>query len=104
MGKETSNPSVILADDDVLLREGLASLLEHSEFDSPRERSGAAGGEERRLRVRCPARRIDQRREPVDHRVGQMRRVEFGIEAEVRVVACGDDPGGGLDELWPGAI
>jgi serine/threonine-protein kinase PknK len=33
MGKETSNPSVILADDDVLLREGLASLLERSEFE-----------------------------------------------------------------------
>ena len=28
-----SKPSVILADDDVLLREGLASLLERSEFD-----------------------------------------------------------------------
>jgi serine/threonine-protein kinase PknK len=33
MGDGTSKPSVILADDDVLLREGLASLLRRGEFD-----------------------------------------------------------------------
>jgi DNA-binding NarL/FixJ family response regulator len=33
MTKRTTKTSVIVADDDVLLREGLASLLEHSEFD-----------------------------------------------------------------------
>jgi DNA-binding NarL/FixJ family response regulator len=33
MGNETSKPSVIVADDDVLLREGLASLLQRSDFE-----------------------------------------------------------------------
>jgi DNA-binding NarL/FixJ family response regulator len=33
MTNRTSKPSVIVADDDVLLREGLASLLQRSEFD-----------------------------------------------------------------------
>jgi DNA-binding NarL/FixJ family response regulator len=38
-----SKPSVILADDDVLLREGLASLLERSEFDVVATAGDASG-------------------------------------------------------------